>query len=158
MGGLICHDPAWLFVLCKPRRGIDSPGVQRGPNTFSGADHTSCPPPCQEHLMGGKASSGGVCKGGQVMGPNVVTSLPGCCAELWLLPSFWGEAALPWRRQCLHCQGCNAGAGGGRMGRGSCCVGEIQLFTGSLLVSLPKCYVPPRRVCLNQWVILRNQS
>lgn len=99
MNGMICHDPAWLFALCKPRRIIGSPGAQRGLSLFSEAAPNPCQPPCQEHCMCGKKFTEVVWKGGQVMGSNVMITLPSCCAGLWLLPSCWREAALPCRRQ-----------------------------------------------------------
>ena len=49
--------------------------------------------------MGGRGSTGEVCEGGQVMSPNLMTTLPGCCAGLGLLPSRWREAALPCSKQ-----------------------------------------------------------
>lgn len=88
-----------LAALCQPRRGIGSLGAQRGLSPFSGAAPTPCPPLCQEHFIGGRGSTGVVCKGGRVMGPDVMTTLPRFCAGLWLLPSCWREAALPCCRQ-----------------------------------------------------------
>lgn len=55
----------------------------------------------------------------------------------------------------LYCHGCNAG--GSRMQREGHWVKEIKQFTSPLLVNLPKCYVCPRRACLSQWLMLRNQ-
>lgn len=82
------------------------------------------------------------------MGPNVMTSAWLLCRGL--LPLLLeGSCPTTPTGSCLHCQGCRAGVHpvGWR---------EMQLFISPLLVSLPKCCVCPRRVCLNQWVMLRN--
>lgn len=51
---MICHGPAWLLVLCKPCRGIGTPGAQRGLNPMS------CCPPDKSTPWVGEALWGGL--------------------------------------------------------------------------------------------------
>lgn len=134
---MICHDPAWLFELCKPCRGTGSPGAQRGLNPFlGGSSHPMLAPRTRA-----PHEWEGLCWGGLQGWLSDRLRRNECSA--WLLcravasPQLAG-GKLPCQAtgSFLYCQGCNAGAGRRRMQREGHWVEEIQLFTSLLLFSL----------------------
>lgn len=121
--GMICHDPAWLFVLCKPCRGIGTPGAQRGLNPFLGAAPMSCCPPDKSTSWVGEALLRWFARVAAWWAPMWWLL---CLVVLWLLHSLLEGNSQPSHRQPSVLPGVQC-----RSTRECRWVEEIQLFTSA---------------------------
>lgn len=111
---MFCHSPAWLFVLCKPCRGIGSPGAHRGLNPFRSSSHPMLAPPTKQ-LMSGRGFAG-VAEWWAPMWWLLCLVALQCCG---FSPTCWRETALPspYSSFCIAKGAMQEHEGGGCKGR-----------------------------------------